>query len=308
MDKISNQIEELKSSIEDRTDAIDKTLDATSQVARAMEELVARQRSKNRFQQLNSFVAYILFTVLLGGGFTVLYKNRSAALSHARDQALASAKEARTRARDLQDAQVERKRSARAAADYYALIREGRYNEVIAGYEELANLTLSETEQAVFEDGLKLAREQMVEAGYLAGVEAFRRNDFEAATAELRRGLAFAEAGERAAQMRYYLGISLASQGSPEEAVDQLQQAIAAQVEQSGIDDARFQLANALVQTNKLEEAREAYTAFANKHPNHRFAQMAWRKAGQILRAARERERMARETPGPRAAALPAAQ
>ena len=184
MDQISNQIEELKSSVEDQTEAIDKTLDAASQVARAMEQLVARQRTKNRFQQLNSFVAYMLFTVLLGGGFYVLYKNRSAALTQARDEALVSAKEARTRARDMQDSQVERKRSARAAAEYYALIREDRHSEVIAGYEALSSLTLSDTEKAVFEDGLADARAQMVEAGYLAGVEAFRRNDFEAATAE----------------------------------------------------------------------------------------------------------------------------
>lgn len=299
MDKIHKEIEELKTLLVDRTDAIDKTLDASSQVARAMEDLVARQRVKNRFQQLNSFVAYVLFTLLLGGGFYVLYHSRSVALTTARDEALHAAKEARARARDLQDSQVERKRSARAATDYYALIREGRLSEVISGYEALQELTLSATERAVFDDGLKQARMDMVDAGYRAGVEAFRRGDFEAATAELRRGLAYAEEGERAAQMRYYLGISLSRQGSQEEAIRQLELAIAGQVEQAGINDARFHLGNTFVQHGRLEEAREAYSKFASKQPRHRFAQMARRKAAQILRAARERERMARTTPKP---------
>ncbi len=301
MDKIHKEINELKSAIEDRTEAIDKTLDASSQIARAMEDLVVRQNAKNRFQQLNSFVAYLLFTLLLGGAFYVLYTSRSASIIAARDEAKDAAKEARARARELQDSQVGRKRSARSASDYYGLIREGRHSEVISGFEGLKELTLSETERSVFDDGLLRAKTEMVEAGYVAGVEAFRRNDFESATAELRRGLAYAKEDKRAAQMRYYLGLSLSRQGSQEEAVKQLELAITGQVEQAGIDDARFHLANTLVQFGRLEEAREAFGKFANKHPNHRFAQMSRRKAAQILRAARERARMAREAPKPKA-------
>ncbi len=299
MDEMQREIKELREVVEDHTEAIDKTLDASSQIARAMEVLAQRTKSRNRAQQLNSFVAYVLFTVLLGGAFYVLYQSRSGALTKAKDEALASAQEARARARDLQDSQVDRKRSARAAAEYYRLIREGRSSEVIAGYDALEELELSETEREVFIDGLKNARAEMVEAGFLAGVEAFRRNDFEAATAELRRGLAYADEGQRMAEMRYYLGISLSSQGSQPEAIEQLEKAIEGKVEQAGIDDARLHLANTLVKAGSMPEARQAFLKFAAKHPNHRFAQMARRKAVQIMRAARQNERMARETPAP---------
>ena len=297
MDEMQREIKELREVVEDHTEAIDKTLDASSQIARAMEVLAARTNSRNRAQQLNSFVAYVLFTVLLGGAFYVLYQSRSAALTSARDEALESAQEARARARDLQDSQVDRKRSARAAAEYYRLMREGRSSEVIAGYAALEELDLSETEREVFVDGLTNARAEMVEAGFLAGVEAFRRNDFEAATAELRRGLAYADEGQRMAEMRYYLGISLSSQGSQPEAIEQLEKAIEGRVDQAGIDDARLHLANTLVKAGSLTEARQAFVKFATKHPNHRFAQMARRKAAQIMRTARQNERMARETP-----------
>ncbi|MCP4444692.1 MAG: tetratricopeptide repeat protein [Myxococcales bacterium] len=297
MDEMHREIKVLRGVVEDHTEAIDKTLDASSQIARAMEVLAQRQKSRGRAQQLNSFVAYMLFTVLLGGAFYVLYLSRSAAITQARDEALESAKEARARARDLQDSQVERKRSARAAAEYYRLIREGRSGDVIAGYDALEELELSETEREVFVDGLKNARAEMVESGFLAGVEAFRRNDFEAATAELRRGLAYSDEGERMAEMRYYLGISLSSQGSQPEAIAELEKAIEGRVEQAGIYDARFHLANTLVKAGDMPEARQAFTKFATKHPNHRFAQMARRKAVQILRAARRSQRMARESP-----------
>jgi len=300
MDEMQREIKELREVVEDHTEAIDKTLDASSQIARAMEVLAQRTKSRNRAQQLNSFVAYVLFTVLLGGAFYVLYQSRSAAITSARDEALESAQEARARARDLQDSQVDRKRSARAAAEYYRLIREGRSSEVIAGYSALEELDLSETEREVFVDGLKNARAEMVEAGFLAGVEAFRRNDFEAATAELRRGLAYADEGQRMAEMRYYLGISLSSQGSQPEAIEQLEKAIEGRVDQAGIDDARLHLANTLVKAGSLPEARQAFLKFATKHPNHRFAQMARRKAAQIMRATLQNERMARETPAPK--------
>ncbi len=285
--------------MEDHTEAIDKTLDASSQIARAMEVLAERHNSGNRAQQLNSFVAYILFTVLLGGAFYVLYQGRGAALTKARDKAIASAQEARGQARHLQDMQVKRKQSAEAAADYYALMRGGQSGDVIAGYKALEELTLSATEREVFDDGLKVAREQMASAGFLAGVEAFRRNDFTAATAELRSALSYAKGSERTAEMQYYLGISLSSKGVQPEAITQLEKAIEGQVEQAGINDARFYLANAQVKNGDLTKARLAYLQFADTHPNHRFAQIARRKAAQILRAAREAERMARETPRP---------
>ena len=297
MDEMHREIKELREVVEDHTEAIDKTLDASSQIARAMETLARRNKSQSRAQQLNSFVAYVLFTVLLGGAFYVLYQSRSTAITAARDEALESAQEARARARDLQDSQVDRKRSARAAADFYRLIREGRSSDVISGYSALEELDLSETEREVFIDGLKNARAEMVEAGFLAGVEAFQRNDFEAATAELRRGLAYADDGERMAEMRYYLGISLSRQGSQPEAIAELEKAIEGRVEQAGMDDVRFQLANTLVKAGSLPEARQEFIKFATKHPNHRFAQMSRRKAAQILRAAKQNERMARETP-----------
>jgi TolA-binding protein len=299
--EIRKDLKDLKIKVADRTDAIDKTLDAASQLARSMEELVARQKHRERLLQANSFAAYLIFTVLLGGGFWLLYNSRAHDLVAARDEAMAAAESAQTQARALQDEKLERKAAAEAATGFYELVRSGRNSEVITAYEKIEKMKLSPAERAAFEDSLKQARSEIIDAGYLAGVDAFRRGDYETAAAELRRGLSYGDEGERAAQMRYYLGISLYRQGSQDEAVRQLELAIAGRVEEAGIQDARFHLANTLMQAGRFDEAREAYAKFAARFPAHRFASLARRKGAQILRAAREQARMVREAPAPKA-------
>jgi TolA-binding protein len=304
--EIRKDLKDLKIAVTDRTDAIDKTLDAASQLARSMEELVQRQKRRERLLQANSFAAYLLFTLLLGGGFWVLFNSRSGDLVAARDEARASAAEAREELRALQDNQLERQAGEVAAVEFYELVRSGRSSEVIAGYSKVEGKQLSPAERAAFEDSVKRARSEIVDAGFMAGVEAFRRGDYEAAAAELRRGLSYGDDGERAAQMRYYLGVSLHRQGEQEEAVHQLELAIAGRVEEAGIQEARFHLANTLMQGGKFEEARDNYLKFAERFPGHRLAQAARRKGAQILRAAREQARMAREAPPPTAPLNPA--
>lgn len=290
---LHNELKNLRAAVEDRTDAVDKTFDAVSTLARSLEDLVARQSRRERIVNLNSFVAYLVFTFLLGGGFFLLYHSRAGDLVADRERAVEERDAARARARDLED-----RRAARVAADkkalaYYELLREGKHSEAIAAYDGLERADLSATERAVVDDGVASARAAMIDAGYLSGVDAFRRRDYEAATAELRRGLAYADEGPRAAQMRHYLGVSLHRQGSHEEAVRQLELAIAGRVEEAGIADSRYHLATALMQAGRTEDARRAFEKFASSHPAHRLAGVSRRKAAQLARAARARSRAA---------------
>src|SRR5262249_6144021 len=86
------------------------------ELAQSISALVEHQRRKIRWLNLNSFGAYVVFTLLCGGAFYFLYQSRARELVADRDRAIAERDKATA---DL-DAQTART-VARASADVKAL-------------------------------------------------------------------------------------------------------------------------------------------------------------------------------------------
>ena len=186
-----------------------KTQAAVASLAESVGDLVSRHRRGERRLHLNSFIAYVLFTVLLGGGFFALYRTRAGNLVRERDSAIAAVDATREKVQKVEDELAARSASSKAAYEFLQLLRSDKRVEAIAAYADIEREELTPTEREIFAEGVKNVRTELVDAGYLAGIDAFRRSDFETAISELRRGLAYHTEGPRAAQMRYYLGVSL---------------------------------------------------------------------------------------------------
>ena len=262
----------------------EETLDAVAKLSTGLEELLQRQRRRQRHVSLNSFVAYLLFTILLGACFFLLYRSRVGSLLVERDRAVEARDTARTRARELQDTVAARRDAEQAAAGFHELLQSEQHAAAVAAYGDLDKSALSSTESAVFEEGVRKSRSALVDAGLSNGVDAIRSGDFEKASAELRRVMPLVVEDRRAAQLRYYLGLSLLRQGSPAEASRLFTQAIEGKVETAGQVDARFQLAVSLVQSGRLEEAVSAFNEFVASYPRHKLSPVARRRSAQIKR------------------------
>ncbi|MEZ4401885.1 MAG: hypothetical protein R3B06_17785 [Kofleriaceae bacterium] len=280
-------LDALRRRLDDHGTTLRKTHKALGELAESVGRLVTEQRRRDRWISVNSFVAYLLFTVILGGAMLVLYRSRSGELVRARDAAVAERDLARGRARTL-DEQV----AARATADqrayaFYQLLTSGKRTEAVTRYGELDLTQLSPTERAVFEQGHKQARAEIIDAGYLAGLDAARAGDHGKAIVELRRALAYEQEGPRAAQMRYYLGVALVKSGAAKDGRHELELALAGGVEQGGVSDARYYLAAALEAEGEADQARIEYDKFASASAQHPLAATARKKSMALARAAR---------------------
>lgn len=264
-----------------------KSQAAVTSLAESVGDLVSRHRRGERRLHLNSFIAYVLFTVLLGGAFFALYRTRAGNLVRERDNAIAAYDATRHKVQALEDELAAREESSQAAYKFLDLLRQDKRAEAVAAYAEVQRERLTPTEREIFAEGVKKARTELVDAGYLAGIDAFRRSDFETAVSELRRGLAYHTEGPRAAQMRYYLGVSLHKQEQNEEAVRQLELALAGRVDELGVTDTRFHLAAALEMLGRFAEARAEYEKFASANPKSPLSYAARRKAAALARAAK---------------------
>ncbi len=264
-----------------------KTQSSVKSLAESVGDLVSRHRRGERRLHLNSFIAYLLFTVLLGGGFFALYRTRANSLVHERDTAIAGYDATRQKMHSLEDELAARESSSKAAYRFLELLRKDQRAEAVAAYADVQRERLTPTEREIFAEGVKKARTELVDAGYVAGIDAFRKSDFETAVSELKRGLAYHTEGPRAAQMRYYLGVSLHKQGQDEDAVRELELALAGRVDELGINDARFYLASALEMLGRYAEARSEYEKFASSNPKSPLAYAARRKSAELARAAK---------------------
>lgn len=263
-----------------------KTQVAVASLAESLEKVVANGRRGHRVLSLNSFVAYFLFTLLLGGGFFVLYNQRADDLVRARNTAVQDKENLLADVAALKKEIRSREASTKTASEFYKLLKSNRRSEAIARYPEVQKLNLTPTERELFADGVKKARGAIVDAGYLTGLDAFRKKDYDKAVTEMRRGLAYEEEGPRAAQMRYYLGVSLYKRTEYDDAARQLELALAGRVEQAGRVDARYILASCFEHMGKFADARSEYDKFVSSHPNHQLAWLARRKSAQLARSA----------------------
>ncbi len=283
-DGLRAELEALRRRLDDQGNVLRKNQQALGELADSVGRLVTSQRRRERWINVNSFVAYVLFTVVLGGAFLTLYRSRANELVRGRDGAVSERDLARSRVKTLEDELAGRQQAVQKAYGFFQLLESGKRADAVTQYPELDPAQLTPTEREVFARGYKKAREELVDAGYLTGLDAARGGDHAKAIAELRRALAYEEEGPRAAQMRYFLGVALVKSKDADKGRRELELALAGRVEQSGAVDARFWLATALEAQGDVVAARTEYERFASSQPTHPLSVSARRKAMMLAR------------------------
>ncbi len=279
---LAAEVDALRRRIDEQGGVVRRTQVSLAQLAESIGKVVESQRRRERRLTLNSFVAYLLFTILLGGGFFVLYQSRASDLVRDRDGARSDLAAARKQLELAQGQLQTRDAAAQRAYGFFQLLRDGNRSEALARYAEIAHDALTPTEREVFTEGEKVARGKLVDAGWSAGVDAFRAGDFPKAVTELKRAVAYETGGANSAQMHYYLGVAMVRTGDPAGAVDELTAAIAGKVDQAGVIDARYWLGAALEGAGKLDQARREYDKFASAQPMSPLATTARRKSAAL--------------------------
>ncbi len=278
-----NDLRELRRDLADTHAQVTKTHHGLVTLATTLKEVVQRQNRADRAVSLNSFIAYVIFTLLLGTAFYMLYRERTSSLAELRRAAAAARTEADTAAEAARRELAEREEGARKAAELMSLATGGRNAELIARAPEAALARLSPVEKQVLDEAIKRARTETVDAAFNAGMEAARAKQWTKAITELRRALGYEAEGPRAAQAHYQLGVSLLKEGEAEEAARELETALLAGAER-GSPELRYHLANAYEVARQPERARTEYTKFADQRPAHPWAMLARRKAAIMAR------------------------
>jgi tetratricopeptide (TPR) repeat protein len=274
-------LEALRRRMDDQAAQGRKTQQQVTQLAESIASLVDHQRRRTRGLNLNSFIAYVIFTMLCGAGFYMLYRSRAHELASALDHAEHERDAAVRRADDATAKNTARETADGRAWEVYQLLDAGKRSEAAGKLEALSALPLSRTERAILAARAHETQVIEVDAALKAAAASFKAGRHAEVIPPLEAALLGEPAGARAAAMHYYLGVAYAKANDLAKAVPHLQAAIAAEVDQ---DDARFQLASALDRSGQYAKARAEYDRFATAHPQSQLAVFAMRRSATLAR------------------------
>src|SRR5262249_43292107 len=126
-----------------------KTQAQVSQLAESIAALVAEQRRRSLWLNVNSFVAYLVFTLLCAAGCYLLYRSRAHELGVARDQAVTERDRAVRRADEALTRAVAREAADGKAWEIYQLLEVGQRSEAVSRLDALRDQPLSRLDRAV---------------------------------------------------------------------------------------------------------------------------------------------------------------
>jgi hypothetical protein len=231
-----------------------RTGQGATELASSVGELAHLVRRQDRLLSLNSFAAYLIFTVLLCAAFYFLYTDRAGDAEAERDTALAARDAAQARAEGTARQLAARDAADRASAGVLDLLRQRRYREAIAAHRDLAGVELSAAQRQFLADAVAGARSQLVADAALRARQAFDRRDYQRGHDLAKEGLMLTAAG----------GPALEGPASAE---------------------LRYVLAASLDKLGRAGEARDAYAAFLTAAPGHEMATRARQRLTRLERA-----------------------
>lgn len=271
----------LRRRMDDQAAQARKTTGQVTQLAESIGALVEAQRQRTRRINLNSFVAYVIFTLLCGVGAYALYWSRSHELVAATDRAISDRDAAVRRADEATKTLAARDAADAKAAEAWELLGKGDRARGAAAMAALVGAPLGKVERAALDARAADAQVEGGEAALKGAVAAFKAGRFAEVAGPLEAALANEPAGPRAAAMHYYVGVVAAKAGELDKAIAQLQAAISGDVTE---DDARFQLASALDRKGEYGKARGEYDRYATAHPQAPLAAYAMRRSATLAR------------------------
>jgi tetratricopeptide (TPR) repeat protein len=274
-------LDALRRKLDDQAAQTRKTSAQVQQLADSIGALVGDQRKRSRWLNVNSFVAYIMFTLLCAGAFYFVYRSRANEVVSARDRA-ASDRDTAVRRADEANAKLAARDAADAKAwDTWQALEAGKKDEGLKRLAQLKAAPLSKLDHEVLAARAKQAEMMQVDAAMKAANTAFKAGRYGEVVVTLESALGLSGAAPRVPEMHYLIGLAHLRANEIDKAVPDLETAVANEVAE---EDARFQLASALDRVGQWAKARAEYDRFATAHPQNPSAVLAMRRSATLAR------------------------
>ena len=276
------ELEEIKREIVESRSLTIKTNNLVNALAADLKSIAKRQQGYERRFLVNSATAYVVtiavLFVLMKFAWDAKVETVRAETKESREKLVQMEKELRA----TQGREESTSRSARQAAEYYELIRQEKRRELVVRFDEVVKLPLTRTERAVFEAGAERARNELSLLSYQTGLDHVRYGRWHEAQQALRESLRFKSDAAHSPQATYQLARALRALSRQREAIPMLIQLSEASADKEVMDEATLLLAEAQIEIQAWNDAKNTLRAFLRRFPTSALANDARMKLADL--------------------------
>ena len=265
------EIREIKKEIIESRGLIIKTSNLVNSLSADIKAIAKRQASYERRFNMNSAVVYVLVAGLSFAGLKLAsdariseVESQKAALETQLEELRNDVAEESRRAEDRARAEIE-------AGRYYDLIRAGKREQVVEGYEAITKLELSRAERAAFRDTYDRFRLDIAVTAFHAGLTAARAGRYHDAVGKFEESLALKDDAAHVPELKFQMADALRKMGRHSEAMVHARTVVEQNEDRELHDDAYWLLAQAAEEAGDFEAAREALRTLNRRFPRSPF-------------------------------------
>ncbi|MDI1431766.1 tetratricopeptide repeat protein [Polyangium sorediatum] len=271
MDQFDDELREIKREIVESRGLIIKTNNLTNALAADLKTISKRQLGFERRAFWNSASANLLFVLVVIGVVKLAWDARIDSVQAETKQAQDKILKLDTDVKEMQRRADDRTRAESAAAAFYELVRAGRRQEIIDGFEALRKEPLSRAEIAFFTDAVDTARAELGIKSYQLGLDHLRTGRWHEAAVAFEDAIRMKENAAHTPSARLNLARAYRKLNRQRDAIPMLMQLSEASADKEITDDAMFLLCECLVDIQAWNDAKTTLRAFIRRFPDSPF-------------------------------------
>jgi TolA-binding protein len=261
------ELEEIKREIVESRALTIKTNNLVNALAADLKSIAKRQQGSDRRVLFTSATAYVVtiavLLVFVKLAWDIRLETVRAENKETRDQLEQAQKDFKA----VQGREEATLRTARQAGEFYQLVLQNKRREIIDGYPQIAKLELTPAERAMFEGAVERAKNELSLIAYQTGVDHVRMGRWHEAQQAFRESLRYKGDAAHTPQANFQLSRSLISLGLHREAIPILMQLSEASADKEVMDEATLLLADAQLQIQAWNDAKNTLRAFIRRFP-----------------------------------------
>lgn len=263
-----DELRDIKREIVESRGLIIKTNNLTNALAADLKSISKRQIGFERRAFWNSAGANLLFLVVVIGVVKLAWDARIDAVTA---ETAGTKQRIQKLEKDLDDTRKradDRARAESEASAFYELIREGRRQEVIDGFDALRQKDLTRAEIAFFTDAVDRARAELSIKSYELGLDHMRTGRWHEAAVAFEDAIKQKETAAHTPSARLNLARAYRKLNRQRDAIPMLVQLSEASPDKEVMDDATFLLAECLIDIQAWNDAKTTLRSFIHRFPD----------------------------------------
>ncbi|MBP9112293.1 MAG: outer membrane protein assembly factor BamD [Polyangiaceae bacterium] len=271
MRDLEDELAEIKREIIESRAVVIKNSNQTGTLGQDVRAILKRQVAQERRLSFNIGIAATVFVVAVLVVLKLSWDVRADATKLDVERRTQESERLKKEALEIRKREDERARAELKAAQFYELIRQGKRQEIIDGYDTLKKESLSRVEQGVAEDAYERARTELAHISYEQAKERVKIERYQEAATLLEQSLKIRADGAIAVNAKLQLAQVYRKLRRCKDAIVLFSEVTENSVDKEPQDDAAHGLAYCHMETESWNEAKNAWRELIRRFPDSRY-------------------------------------